>query len=71
MREHGMARAVGEPMPGINALSAPVFDHMRGIVLAVTTIGPAGSFDPAWNGRLATAVRECADGISRRLGARP
>jgi DNA-binding IclR family transcriptional regulator len=53
VRERGMARAVGQPIPGINALSAPVFDQTRGIVLAVTALGPAGSFDPAWNGPIA------------------
>src|SRR5258708_22654793 len=44
-REHGVARAVGEPLPGINALSAPAFDSNGAIALAVTTLGPAGSFD--------------------------
>ena len=68
VREHGLARAVGEPIPGINALSAPVFDHNGAIALAVTTLGPAGSFDPEWGGSLATTVRACADDISRKLG---
>jgi len=68
VRAHGLARAVGQPIPGINALSAPVFDHTGAMVLAVTTLGPAGSFDPAWDGPLAQALRECADGISQRLG---
>lgn len=68
VRARGMARAVGEPIPGINALSAPVFDHTRGIALAVTAIGPAGSFDPAWDGPLAHALRQCAAGVSQRLG---
>jgi len=68
VRARGMARAVGEPIPGINALSVPVFDHTRGIVLAVTAIGPAGSFDPAWDGSLAHALRQCAADVSRRLG---
>ena len=68
VREHGIARAVGEPLPGINALSAPAFDANGAIALAVTTLGPAGSFDAAWNGPLARKVRECADAISARLG---
>jgi DNA-binding IclR family transcriptional regulator len=68
VRAHGMARAVGEPIPGINALSAPVFDHTQAMVLAVTTLGPAGSFDPAWEGALAQQLRACAADISRRLG---
>ena len=69
VRARGLDRAVGEPIPGINALSAPVFDHTGAIVLAVTAIGPEGSFDPAWDGALAHAVRACAGEISRRLGS--
>lgn len=68
VRAHEMARAVGQPIPGINALSSPVFDHTGGIVLAVTTLGPAGSFDAAWDGALAQRLRACAADISRRLG---
>lgn len=71
VRRRGLARAVGEPIPGVNALSAPVFDHAGAIVVAVTAIGPAGSFDPAWDGALARAVRGCADEVSRRLGYLP
>jgi DNA-binding IclR family transcriptional regulator len=70
VREHGLARAVGEPIPGINALSAPVFDHTGAIAMAVTTLGPAASFDPDWNGTLAKAVRNCAREISSKLGSR-
>ena len=70
VREHGLGRAVGDALPGINALSAPVFDATGALALAVTTLGPAGSFDAAWDGPLATKVRECADGISARLGYR-
>lgn len=68
VRAHGLARAVGEPIPGINALSAPVFDHTGNIVMAVTSLGPSGSFDPDWNGALAGLVSACAQGISRKLG---
>jgi DNA-binding IclR family transcriptional regulator len=71
VRARGLARAVGEPIPGINALSAPVFDHTGALVLAVTTLGPAGSFDPAWDGPLARQLRACADDVSRRLGRAP
>jgi DNA-binding IclR family transcriptional regulator len=71
VREHGMARAIGHPLPGINAFSAPVFDQTRGIVLAITALGPAGSFDAAWDGALAQRLRTCAAKISLRLGFRP
>lgn len=71
IRERRMARAVGHPLPGINALSAPVFDHRGTLALAITALGPTGSFDPVWDGPLAEALRECADRISARLGYHP
>jgi DNA-binding IclR family transcriptional regulator len=49
-------------------MSAPVFDHTRNIVLAITAIGPSGSFDGAWDGTIARALRACAARVSARLG---
>ena len=69
VRTHRMARAVGQPIPGINAFCAPVFDHNGHIVLAITAMGPAGSFNPEWDGPIARKLRACADTISGRLGS--
>ncbi|BBU29791.1 transcriptional regulator [Burkholderia sp. THE68] len=68
VREHGIARAIDEPVAGISAMSAPVFDHSRNIVLAITAIGPSGSFDGAWSGDIARALRDCAGRVSKMLG---
>jgi DNA-binding IclR family transcriptional regulator len=68
VRRHGIARAVGKPIPGINAVSAPIFDFSGQIVLALTALGPAGMFDAAWDGEPARAVRACADQVTRRIG---
>lgn len=68
IRRRGMARVVGSPIPGINAFSAPVFDSAGQLALAITTMGPAGLFDPDWNGANARALAECARTISARLG---
>lgn len=68
VRKHGLARALGHPIPGINAFSAPVFDNSGGLALAVTAMGPAGACDPAWDGVTATKVLACAREISGRLG---
>lgn len=68
IRRRGLDRADGRPVPGINGMSAPVFDHAGDIVLAITAVGPAGMFNTAWEGEIAKAVRECATRISRRLG---
>lgn len=68
VRRRGMARVQGEPIPGINAICAPVFEHTGAIRLGMTAIGPAGSFDASWHGEIARRVRECALQASRRLG---
>jgi DNA-binding IclR family transcriptional regulator len=70
VRQHGMARSIGEPTAGIHALSAPVFDHQGNITLAVTVIGPAGTLDASWNSDAAKQVRQCAERISARMGYR-
>ena len=43
VRQRGLARAVGRPIPGVNAFSAPVFDHSGSIALVITAIGPVGT----------------------------
>jgi DNA-binding IclR family transcriptional regulator len=68
VRGHGIARTIDEPVAGISAMSAPVFDHTRNIVLAITAIGPSGSFDGAWDGAVASPLRACAARVSARLG---
>jgi len=70
VRSHGLARAVGNPIPGINAFSAPVFDHTRNIVLAITALGPVGTFSADWRGPIAQAVKKTAATVSARLGYR-
>jgi DNA-binding IclR family transcriptional regulator len=69
VRAHGLSRSVGEVLPGVNAMAAPVFDHTGAIVLAITAIGPASVFDTRWDGALASALRESAAQVSQRLGA--
>jgi len=68
VRERGMARAVGNPIPGVNAFSAPVFDHEGRIVMVVTILGTAGTFEPEWDSPLAAALRRTTEEISARLG---
>lgn len=71
VREKGMSRTMGAPIPGVNAFSAPVFDHEGHIVLAVTILGPAGAFEAEWDGENARALKACADDLSHRLGSKP
>jgi len=71
VRAHGLSRSVGEVLPGVNAMAAPVFDHTGAIVLALTAIGPAGVFDSRWDGAIARALKAAAGQVSQRLGAHP
>jgi DNA-binding IclR family transcriptional regulator len=67
-RRHGLSRTIGQPIPGINAFCAPVFDAAGHISLGITAMGPEATFDNGWNGKVATPLRECALEVSRRLG---
>jgi DNA-binding IclR family transcriptional regulator len=71
IRKRGMARVEGNPIPGINAVCAPVFEHSGAIKLGITAIGPAGSFDVSWAHDNVRKIRECAEQVSHRLGYRP
>ncbi len=68
VREHGMARAQGNPLPGIDAFSAPVFNHSGDLALALTCLGPSSLFDSRWESPIANALRECTASISLSLG---
>ncbi|MGI4777864.1 MAG: IclR family transcriptional regulator [Janthinobacterium lividum] len=68
VRVHGISRSENEVLPGVSAMSAPVFDHGGAIVLALTAIGPSGVFDSRWDSALALALRHCAKAVSGRLG---
>lgn len=70
VRTHGMSRAVGKPIPGINALSVPVFHSTGHIALALTAMGPASQFDADWTGPVAQALRDTARDLSAGLGQR-
>jgi DNA-binding IclR family transcriptional regulator len=68
VREKGLSRAVERPIPGVNAFSAPIFDHSGSIALAITSIGPSTTFNADWDSPIAEEVRKCAANVSLRLG---
>ncbi|WGR92891.1 hypothetical protein MTX20_34355 [Bradyrhizobium sp. ISRA435] len=68
VRSRGLARAIGDPLPGVNAFAAPVFDHAGHVALVITAMGPEGTFDVSWDSAIAAALRNCASDISRQLG---
>lgn len=70
VRAHGVARAAGKPLPGVNAFSAAVFDHDGEAALVITLLGHEDRLAADWNSDAAVAVREAAAEVTRRLGGR-
>ena len=71
VRTQGLAQALGNPLPGIDALSVPVFDHSGTVVLAITSLGPSTLFDATPDGTIARPLLACAATISASLGFQP
>jgi DNA-binding IclR family transcriptional regulator len=71
VRQRGAARVVDTLLPGIVAFCAPVFDSDGHIALGMVALGPAGIFDPQWNGAVDQRLREAAHQLSSDLGFRP
>jgi DNA-binding IclR family transcriptional regulator len=67
---HGLVRAVGKPLPGVNAFSAPVLDHTGQVALVMTLLGAADFLQPQWAGEPARALREAAARIALSLGGK-
>lgn len=71
VRTMGLSRTEGGVVAGVSALAAPVFDHRGTMVLALVIIAPSAAMDTAWDGAIATQLREAAATVSLRLGFRP
>jgi DNA-binding IclR family transcriptional regulator len=71
IRRQGYATTVGIPVPGINAVSVPVFDQSQKMQFAMTAIGPASEFDVRPTSRKLLAVIDTIQQLSRELGYRP
>jgi DNA-binding IclR family transcriptional regulator len=69
IRQHGVSRINGGAVPGVSAMSAPVFDDAGAIVLSLTAIGPTAIFDARLDGAVATELRRSAKELSKQLGA--
>ncbi|WP_114972629.1 IclR family transcriptional regulator [Rhodoferax ferrireducens] len=70
LRQHGVVRAAGRPIPGVNAFSAAAFDHEGKAVLVITALGHEDNFPADWDSDMARAVRQAAADVSLRLGYR-
>ena len=67
-KRDGIARAGGSHTPGINGLSAPVFDYTGQMVAAITAVGTAGQFDADCHSTEALKVKAAASRLSELLG---
>ena len=68
VREHGAARTRGGVLPGINAISTPVFDANGHLAMALIVLGAQSVFDAEWGGMVDRRVRDIARQISSELG---
>ncbi len=69
-RARGYSRATGSPIPGVNALAAPVFDHTGELKLALTAIGPSWLVDVSKESAQARRLTAFARDLSTELGFR-
>jgi DNA-binding IclR family transcriptional regulator len=68
IRLSGVGTVTGDLRQGINAVSAPVFNHEGKIVLAIAALGSEHTFDASSSGGPALAVRKIAALLSSELG---
>jgi DNA-binding IclR family transcriptional regulator len=71
LKRHGVTRAVGRPIPGVNAFSAPALDLDGQPALVITALDHQDRLPSDWNGASARAVRTAAAQVSARLGGTP
>ncbi len=70
-RRQGYAVAEGSPIPGINGLAAPVFDHTGQLQLVITVIGPTRALPTGPDSPQLAALLNLTRRLSEQLGHRP
>ena len=68
VRRHGVARVVDALLPGVAGFCAPVFDADGHLELGMVTLGSLATFDPEFDGAVATPLRISARQLSSDLG---
>ncbi len=68
VRAARVGTVAGDLLAGINAVSAPVFDHQGKLVLAITALGNDAIFDADPQGNVARSLLRVAGLLSERLG---
>ena len=68
IRRHGIAQVRGDLTHGIDALSAPIFDHQDAVPFVMTVVGTAGTFNSELTGPVANALRQVAARCTIAIG---
>ena len=68
VRQRRLARVVETLLPGIVGFCAPVLDADGHIALGILALGSVATFDLAWEGSVATALKSAAAQLSSDLG---
>ena len=68
VRGAGYATTEGRPVPGVNAISAPVFDSTGQIQLALTLIGPAAALPLGAGNPFVLPLLDATRHLSQQLG---
>ncbi|MBZ8132430.1 IclR family transcriptional regulator [Afifella sp. IM 167] len=68
VRRRGWAAAPGEVLPGVNALSAPIYDATNAMIGALNIVGSVQSILPEPDPSQIEALRDAARSISINLG---
>jgi DNA-binding IclR family transcriptional regulator len=68
VRQAGVGTVTGDLRQGVNAVSAPVFNHEGKIVLAIAALGNERTFDASKDGKPAQAVLRVCAALSSELG---
>lgn len=71
IRERGMHFVHGLLMPGVDALSAPVFNAMGHVAGVLTVVGPTSLFHADQHGPAAKRLLAASQAISWRMGYQP
>lgn len=66
-RSRGLGSVEGEFLPGVAALSAPIFDHNGHIVAAISSLGTHGVFDCSDTSPIAQKLKKAAEALSNQL----
>ncbi len=67
-RKLGFAAVEGTLVPGVNAISVPVFDHKNRIAGVIGALGRTEELDVSYEGKVVRALLRTSADVSRRMG---